>query len=140
MSQKLYAQLSQFQNKIQDKLLVVEMEEEKAVYNMLSELIKECHQLFSTIEEAAKTPSYQEVLLAELTEGEALMEELLEILEECIELPFKVMMRQKVYETIEDQMADLDDWIETLNESLDQPSCYFPYIESWDIGVFLEKR
>lgn len=139
MSQKLYAQLSQLQDKIQDKLLIVSTEEE-AVYRMLGELIKECYQLLSSIEEVAQQSSCQAIFLSELPEGEAIMEETLEILEECIGLPFKVLISQKMYETIEDQMADLDDWVETLNESLEESSCYFPYIESWDIGVFLEKR
>lgn len=139
MSQKLYVQLSQFQDKIQDKLLGVTTEE-KAVYHMLSELMKECHQLLSAIEKVAQTPSCQAIMLAELPEGEAIVEETLAILEESIELPFKLLISKKVYEAIEDQMADLDDWIETLNESLEPFSYSFPYIESWDMGVFLESR
>ena len=140
MSEELYTQLTQIQNKIQDKLQSIEKDGEKSVYHMLGALIDECHQLLRKVEETAQLSTYQEILLCELPEGEAIIEETLQILEESIDLPFKLLTSKKVYEMIEDQMADLDDWIETLNENLDETTYSFSYIESWDIGIFLENR
>lgn len=140
MSQTLYIQLDQFQNKIQGKLLTIETKQEKNVYVMLGKLMNECHELLNAVKKVAQTPSCQAIISSEFPEGESIVEETLAILEGITELPFKQLISKKVYETIEEQMADLDDWIETLNESLEHSSYSFPYIESWDIGVFLESR
>ena len=43
------------------------------------------------------------------------------------------------FETMRKLIADLEDWIETINEDLEEvTNSKFAYIEAWDIGVFFE--
>ena len=140
MNQQLYGKLAELENRIRDKMMDAANEREKLVYSMLSRLGKEIKQLLIDIEEVADDPSCKGVVLKYQTRCEEIIEETLETLEELIEMPFKVLIGKKLYEVIEDQMADLDDWIETINEALENTSKCFPYIEVWDIGVFLENN
>ena len=138
MNQQLQKKLVGLENKIYDKIMHSVSEQEKIVYNMLSDLIKELQQLLMHINDMSNDSFYRSLLLSGHTQYEDIIEETLEILEELIEMPFKILIGKKLYVAIEDQMADLDDWIETINEEIEDASKVFPYIEAWDIGVFLE--
>ncbi len=140
MNQQLYGKLVRLENEMYDKMIPAANEQEKLAYNMLNGLAKEMKQLLMDIEDVASDPSYKGVILKSQSQCEDIIEETVDILEEMIEMPFKALIGKKLYEVIEDQMADLDDWIETINEALEHTSKSFPYIEVWDIGIFLENN
>ena len=138
MNQPLHEKLIQLNLKMHDKMVGAVNEQEKLAYNMLSGLVKEMNQLLMDIEEVVGNPSCKGIVLNHQNQCEEIIEDTLDILEEIIEMPFKAVIGKKLYEVIEDQMADLDDWIETINELLEHTSINFHYIEEWDIGIFLE--
>lgn len=140
MNQQLCEKLAELENKMNNQMMHTVNEQEKVIYNMLSGLAKEIQQLLVYMEEISKEPSCKGIVFNYQQQCQEIIEETLEILEEIINIPFKVLIGKKIYEMIEDQMAELDDWIETINEELDNTSRHFPYIEAWDIGVFLENN
>lgn len=140
MNEQLCNKLAEFENKTHDKMRHIVNEQEKTVYNMLSELAKEIQKLLVYMEEISKAPSCKGIVFNYQPQCQGIIEETLEILEEFTNMPFKELIGKKLYEVIEDQMADLDDWIETINEELEHTSKCFHYIEAWDIGVFLENN
>lgn len=140
MNQQLCEKLAKLENKMHDQMMHTVNEQEKVIYNMLSGLAKEIQQLLVYMEEMSKEPACKGIVFNYQPQCQDIIEETLEILEELINMPFKVLIGKKIYEVIEDQMAELDDWIETINEELENTSRCFPYIEAWDIGVFLENN
>lgn len=141
MNQQLCEKLAELENKMHDKMVHDAInEQEKMIYNMLCGLAKEIQQLLVYMEEILKEPSCKGIVFRYQPQCQDIIEETLEILEELTNMPFKVLIGKKFYEVIEDQMADLDDWIETINEELEDTAKCFPYIEVWDIGVFLENN
>ena len=141
MNQQLCEKLAELENKMHDKMVHDAVnEQEKMIYNMLCGLAKEIQQLLVYMEEISKEPSCKGIVFRYQPQCQDIIEETLEILEELTNMPFKVLIGKKFYEVIEDQMADLDDWIETINEELEDTAKCFPYIEVWDIGVFLENN
>ena len=138
MNQLLHEKLTQLDQKMYFKMMDTANEQEKSAYNMLSGVLKEIDQLLMDLEEVASNPSFKSIVLNHRSECEEIIEETLAILEEMSEMPFKSVIGKKFYEVFEGQMADLDDWIETINEALEYTSISFPYIEAWDIGIFLE--
>ena len=64
-----------------------------------------------------------------------IMDELCESLQMFQEESFIVVKGKKIYETVDEVVADLEDWIETVNEHVEEA---LPYIEAWDIGVFFK--
>lgn len=137
MNQQLSRKLVRLENKMQEKMIYAVSEQEKLVYDMLISLVKEIQYLLVQIEEMVADASYSGIVPNYQTQCEDIVEETLEILEEIMEVPFKVLIGKKLYEAIEDQMADLDDWIETINEALEGSPKILSYIEAWDIGAFL---
>lgn len=49
---------------------------------------------------------------------------------------FMLVKRKKLYEDLDDQMAELEDCIEDLNELLVEHGMKVHPLESWDIGLF----
>lgn len=138
MNQQLCEKLSVLENRLYAKVAHAISEEEKASYDMFGRLVKEMLQLVIRIEEMAHHISCRSTVLKYQAQCDDIMDETVGILEELIEMPFKVIVGKELYESIEDQMADLDDCIETINEELVDASKILPYIETWDIGIFLE--
>lgn len=140
MNQQLYEKLVGLENKMHDKMTHAINEQEKVVYEMLNGLAKEIQQLLVSMEKVSEEPPCKGIVFNYQRQCEEIIEKTLEILEELIDVPFKVLIGKRLYEVIEDQMADLDDWIETINEALVHTSKSFPYIEVWNIGVFLDNN
>lgn len=138
MNQQLCEKLSVLEKRLYAKVTHAMGEEEKASYDMFGRLVKEMLQLVIRIEEMALHISCRPTVLKYQANCDDIIDETVEILEELIEMPFKVILGKKLYESIEDQMADLDDCIEIINEELVDDSKILPYIETWDIGIFLE--
>lgn len=139
MNQQLCEKLAVLENRIYAKVTHDMSEEEKASYDMLGRLTKEILQLVIRIEEMAHHISCRPTVLKYQAHLGDIIDETVSILDELIEMPFKIIVGKKLYESIEDQMADLDDCIEIINEELVDASKILPYIETWDIGIFLER-
>lgn len=72
-------------------------------------------------------------------EWQEFIKDFLEWLNRWGEMPFELIKGKKYYEELDLLMADLEDWIDDTNESLeklDQNEIFFSYMEAWDMGIF----
>lgn len=110
--------------------------EEAPYYKMLEATIEELIVLGAHIEKLRETPFTKSSFKAYQSEWEEMMEEIGEAIDLLIEMPYKVVKGKKIYEDVDAVFADLEDWIESLNEESFMESEPLGYIENWDIGLF----
>ena len=110
-------------------------QEEKDYDEMLIQLIDELLHLVNDVEEMNKIVQMKRQLSLYEDQWIGAMDEICESLEMLEQQSFGIVKGKKLYETFDEVMADLEDWIENINEVIEdkQP---IPYIESWDIGLF----
>ena len=122
---------------IQERLKVKETtkQEEKDYYAMLIELIDELVQLINDVEQMYKMDQMKVELNRYKGQWIEVIDEVCEYLEVLEEQTFALVKGKKLYESFDEVMADLEDWIENINEVIDNEHP-ISYIESWDIGVF----
>ncbi|MBP3886381.1 MAG: hypothetical protein J6F30_01815 [Cellulosilyticum sp.] len=131
--------------KYQDTLLKAankfEVEAKKQValqgyYEMLACFAKELAQLVSQVQALKEKPIIKNKLIPYDGQYLAIMDELCETLEILEEESFTLVRGKKIYEVVDEMVADLEDWIENVNEILEDEGVNMSYLEAWDIGVF----
>lgn len=110
--------------------------EEAAYYTMLIELCKELKHLLQLIDEYKLHLGLRKQIIASEPEGKEIITAICEVLENESYQSFALVKNKKMYEVLDECMADLDDWIESLNEDIEAQGVTLPYIEAWDIGLF----
>ena len=109
---------------------------EALYYKMLEATIEELISLGAHVEKLKENLFTKSSFKAYQSEWEEMMEEIGEALDLLIEMPYKVVKAKKIYEDVDAVFADLEDWIESLNEEAFMESEPLSYIENWDIGLF----
>lgn len=127
---QLLQKKEQFIEKSKDK------PEEASYYKMLEATIDELMALGAHVEKLKETPFTKSSFKAYQGEWEEIMEEIGETLDLLIEMPYKVVKAKKIYEDVDAVFADLEDWMESLNEEPFMEMEPLGYIENWDIGLF----
>lgn len=110
--------------------------EETPYYKMLEATIEELISLGAHVEKLKENLFTKSSFKAYQSEWEEMMEEIGEALDLLIEMPYKVVKAKKIYEDVDAVFADLEDWIESLNEEAFMEMEPLSYIENWDIGLF----
>ncbi len=107
----------------------------QAYYEMLIHFTDEMIGLTQQIEQLKKDFSVRRQLKEYEHQWFDIMDELQESLQ-ILELEnLNSAKGKKLYETVDEIVADLEDWIESVNEYLEDKEP-LSYIEAWDIGVF----
>ena len=127
---QLLQKKGQFIEKSKDK------PEEAPYYKMLEATIEELILLGTHIEKLKQNPFTKSSFNAYQGEWEEMMEAIGEAFDLLIEMPYKVVKAKKIYEDVDAVFADLEDWIESLNEESFMEIQPLGYIEAWDIGLF----
>lgn len=109
---------------------------EALYYKMLEATIEELISLGAHVEKLKENLFTKSSFKAYQSEWEEMMEEIGEALDLLIEMPYKVVKAKKIYEDVDAVFADLEDWIESLNEEAFMEMEPLSYIENWDIGLF----
>lgn len=109
---------------------------EALYYKMLEATIEELISLGAHVEKLKENLFTKSSFKAYQSEWEEMMEEIGEALDLLIEMPYKVVEAKKIYEDVDAVFADLEDWIESLNEEAFMEMEPLSYIENWDIGLF----
>ena len=107
-------------------------------YEMLSSLTQELVDLERNMESLKQNPRIKNKLMPYEGQWLDLLEELCESLEVLEEQSYAVVKGKKIYESVDEIIADLEDWIECVNEVLEDEEINMSYLEAWDIGVFFE--
>ncbi|MBE6022292.1 MAG: hypothetical protein E7231_03535 [Cellulosilyticum sp.] len=107
--------------------------ENQVYYEMLSQVAAE----LIALEQKVEAIKDQNISKAYKHQWMEIIGELCEILEVLEEQDLKMVKGKKTYEAIDEVIADLEDWIESINEEIGDEE-QLPYFESWDIGVFFE--
>lgn len=135
----LEKQFHELQTQLIQKMVTLQEASEQAIYKMYDAFIKECQSQLIQLEEMKKETLTKGIISNYEEEFYELIEEVVTQLNALLEVPCAVMIRKKSYcEAMDDLIADLDDWIENVNEALDGKGTGFNYMEAWDIGVFFE--
>ena len=109
--------------------------EETPYYKMLEATIEELISLGAHVEKLKENLFTKSSFKAYQSEWEEMMEEIGEALDLLIEMPYKVVKAKKIYEDVDAVFADLEDWIESLNEEAFMEMEPLSYIENWDIRL-----
>lgn len=126
-------------NQLAQKMAQLE-EKEKNICLMYESLIQTFRMQLQTFESLKEESTLKKIFNKHQDTFQGIMEEIVDFFEELMELPYKVLVGKKVYEEMDELIADLEDWIETINEELEEVTdSQFAYIEAWDIGVFFEQ-
>ena len=107
-------------------------ENQKDYIEMVESLLQEIQALITYYDEIASCELAAFRGKDELTQ--CLMQ-LIEDLEASLSMPIQILKKTRFYETIDEDLAEIDDWIEEMNECI-APARHLGYIESWDIGYF----
>ena len=73
-----------------------------------------------------------------IAEWEAFVENYIAIMNEWGNSDLIWIKKKKLYEEMEPLMAEIDDWIDEVNEAVLNDEEQLKYIEKWDIGIFFE--
>lgn len=134
----LEERLDTLDNQLAQKMEQLE-EKEKNICLMYESLIQNFRIQLQTFESLKEESVLKKIFNKHQDTFQGIMEEIIDFLEVLIKLPYKVLVGKKVYEEMDELIADLEDWIETINEDLEEVAeNQFTYIEAWDIGVFFE--
>lgn len=132
-----------YQNILLEKVAQLESKattqvQDGAYYEMLIQLAKELMDLVDQVETLKQETAIKNQLIA--LEGQWLetMDELCESFDILADESFGAVKGKKIYETVDEIIADLEDWIENVNEVLEDKGVNIAYLEAWDIGVFFE--
>lgn len=109
--------------------------ENQGYYTMLIDLASALAKFATEVERLKKSSSAKYILTANEHQWLDIMEELCESLQMLEEESLKVVKQKKLYEAVDEVIADLEDWIEMVNESIGAETP-LAYIEAWDIGMF----
>ena len=107
---------------------------EGSYYEMLSRVVNELIHLIERIEQLSTVSHLKAAFKPYEGQWFFIMDEICEALEVLATEAFGAIKGKKIYEEVDEVMADLDDWIEAVNEM--EMDDTLPYLEAWDIGVF----
>ncbi len=134
----LEERLDTLDNQLAQKMEQLE-EKEKNICLMYESLIQNFRIQLQRFEALKEEGALKKIFNKHQDTFQGIMEEIIDFLEVLIKLPYKVLVGKKAYEEMDELIADLEDWIETINEDLEEvTNSKFAYIEAWDIGVFFE--
>lgn len=109
---------------------------EALYYKMLEETIEALIALDARIEMLKQTPFTKAPFKPYEAEWEEIMVAIEEAFDLLVETPYKVVKGKRIYEDVDTIFADLEDWMESLNEEAFMEMEPLGYIENWDIGLF----
>ena len=107
-------------------------------YKMLLALSQNLIAISQLTCEIIETDIQQGFLQDEGEELLVLLEEVEEAFQWILDQPLEKLVLKRVFEILEQPLADLDDVIEDINEYLEEQGKVIPYVENWDVGFFFE--
>lgn len=111
---------------------------EKELYEVL---IGTGREIIATIGKAVafrKSMTFHKELDLLLEEVSECLEEIHEIYAHVIEAPYKTIRLKRLFESLDEVMGGIDDFIESVNELFEAQGFKLDYIESWDVGFFID--
>ena len=105
-------------------------------HQMMVALIDEMQQKTEKLQDLTKRAALPIGIKRLMNEWQAFVEEFIELLTSLQSLDYMVIKKKRAYEGLEELMADVDDWIDEADETLESCGESISYMEAWDIGVF----
>lgn len=130
--QRLQNDISALENKEPGVLGV-----EKEFNNLLIQTAKEVIDTINKVISVRKTMTFHKPLDALLEEVGECIEEMHESYEYVIEAPYKSIRLKRIFEALDEALGGIDDFIESVNELFEDQNFNLSYIESWDVGFFI---
>lgn len=111
---------------------------EAQLYNVLIQTGEEVIETINKVIVFRKTMTFNKGLDALIEEVMAYIDEVHEIYIYVIEAPYKTIRLKRLFESLDEVMGGIDDFIESVNELFEDQGFNISYIESWDVGFFIE--
>lgn len=105
-------------------------------HQMMVALIDEMQQKTEKLQDLTKQATLPLGIKRLMNEWQAFIDEFVEILTSWQTLDFMLIKKRRDYEALEALMAEVDDWIDEVNEALENCGGSLSYMEEWDIGIF----
>lgn len=134
----LKQEINQLQVQLTQKITHTETGKEKAIYEMYDALLNECMLDIMQLEALERDVALKGSIMKYKSIFQQLIGELTILLQDLMQVPYPVLIKKKVYEEIDELIADIEDCIENINEALEGKGNLFHYMEAWNIGVFFE--
>lgn len=103
---------------------------------MMVALIDEMQQKTEKLQDLTKQATLPLGIKRLMNEWQAFIDEFVEILTSWQTIDFMLIKKRRDYEALEALMAEVDDWIDEVNEALENCGESLSYMEEWDIGIF----
>ena len=110
--------------------------EETGYYEMLGAVTDELLALCLQVEKIKEMPLTQSRFKGYEEAWHEIISAISEALQSLEELSYKEVKGKKIFEEVDEVFADLEDWIEDLNEENFMQEHPLSYLEAWDIGFF----
>lgn len=110
--------------------------EEAGYYEMLEAVTDELLALGLQVEKIKEMPLTQSHFRGYEEAWNDIVAAISEALQSLEELSYKEVKGKKIFEEVDEVFADLEDWIEDLNEETFMQEHPLSYLEAWDIGFF----
>lgn len=115
-----------------------ELAAEKEFYTLLIQTAKEVMNTINKVISVRKAMTFHKPLDALLEEVEECIEEMHESYGYVIEAPYKSIRLKRIFEALDEALGGIDDFIESVNELFEDQDFNLSYIESWDVGFFID--
>nr|WP_303244054.1 hypothetical protein [uncultured Cellulosilyticum sp.] len=115
-----------------------DLEVEKEFCNILIQTAEEVIATMNKIIAVRKTMTFHKPLDGLLEEAIEYIEEMHENYVYVIEAAYKSIRLKRLFEALDEALGGIDDFIESVNELFEDQGFNFSYIESWDVGFFVE--
>lgn len=111
---------------------------ESELYNVLVQSGQEIIETLNKVIIFRQTMSFHKGLDALLNDVTEYIDEMHEIYKYVIEAPYKTIRLKRLFESLDEVMGGIDDFIESVNELFEGQGFNINYIENWDVGFFIE--
>lgn len=125
-------------DRLQEDIKVLKAKETSELYKILVQTGEEIRETLNKVIDFRTTMTFHKGLDLLLEEVEEYIEDLHEIYVSVIETPSEAIRLKRLFEALDEVMAGIDDFIESVNELFEEQDFNIDYIESWDIGFFID--
>ncbi|WP_054743679.1 hypothetical protein [Cellulosilyticum ruminicola] len=123
---------------LQEDIKVLKTKETSELYTILIQTGEEITKTIQQVIDFRKTMTFHKGLDALLEEVEEYVNDLHEIYTNVIESSSVTIRLKHLFEVLDEAMGGIDDFIESVNELFEEQGFNIDYIESWDIGFFID--
>lgn len=107
-------------------------------YEVLIQTGKEVIENVEKVSVFRQTMTFHKALDVLLEEMEEYLEEMHDLYSSVIEASYQTIRLKRFFEALDEVMGGIDDFIESVNELFEAQDFNLTYIESWDVGFFIE--